>query len=53
MTIAQIIDILEARRIHLSQLRNSPDAQRDLSRASALDAEIAETEDTLEQLRGI
>jgi len=53
MTITQIIDILEARRAHLTQLRNSPDAQRDLDRAASLDAEIAETEATLAQLRSI
>lgn len=53
MTVAQIIAILENRRAHLTQLRNSPDAQRDLDRAIALDAEIAETEATLAQLRSI
>lgn len=53
MSLSQIIGILEARRAHLTQLRNAPDAQRDLDRASALDAEIAETEATLAQLRSI
>lgn len=53
MTLAQVIEIIENRRVHLSQLRNAPDAQRDLDRASSLDAEIAETEATLSQLRTI
>lgn len=53
MTLSQIIEILETRRAHLTQLRNSPDAQRDLDRATSLDAEIAETEATLAQLRSI
>jgi hypothetical protein len=53
MTVVQIIEILEKRRAHLTQLRNSFDAQRDLDRATSLDAEIAETEATLAQLRSI
>ncbi len=53
MNLSQIIEILERRRVYLTQLRNSPDAQRDLARAASLDAEIAETEATLEQLRSI
>lgn len=53
MTLAKIIEIIDARRAYLTQLRNGLDAQRDLDRAIALDAEIAETEATLAQLRSI
>ena len=52
MTLAKIIEIIDARRAYLTQLRNGLDAQRDLDRAIALDAEIAAAELALEPVVG-
>lgn len=46
MTIATIIEMLERRVAHLSQLRASAEALGDIARVASLDAELAETEAT-------
>ena len=51
MTVTEIIEMLGRRLTNLSQLRSSADKLGDLDRVSALDAEIAETQSTLDALR--
>jgi hypothetical protein len=50
MTIAQIIEMLKRRLVNLSQLRTSAADLGDLDRVSIIDAEIAETQNTLAAL---
>ena len=50
MTIQQIIEMLKRRLVNLSQLRTSAADLGDLDRASAIDAEIAETQTSLDAL---
>ena len=50
MTVNQIIEMLQRRLVNLSQLRTSAADLGDLDRVSALDAEIAETQNTLDAL---
>jgi hypothetical protein len=50
MTIAQIIEMLKRRQVNLSQLRTSAADLGDLDRVSTIDAEIAETQNTLAAL---
>jgi hypothetical protein len=51
MTVAQIIEMLERRIVHLSQLRSSAAALGDIARVTLLDQDLAETELTLATLR--
>jgi hypothetical protein len=50
MTIDQIIELLNRRLVNLSQLRTSAETMGELDRVLALDAEIAETQNTLDAL---
>ena len=50
MTIEQLIAAAQARVAYLSQLRSSALAIGDLAQAAAVDAEIAETQSTLNEL---
>jgi hypothetical protein len=47
MTVAQIIDLVQHRIVHLSQLRSSAAALGDLPLVASLDEELAESELTL------
>ena len=50
MTIDQLIAMAQARVAYLSQLRSSALAIGDLAQAASVDAEIATTQETLNQL---
>lgn len=53
MTIAKLVEMLERRIVHLSQLLTSAQQLGDLDRAATLEADITETEDTLAALRAL
>jgi len=50
MNIEKIIELLYRRLVNLSQLRTSAETMGELDRVLALDAEIAETQNTLDAL---
>lgn len=51
MTVTEIIEMLSRRLANLSQQRSSAGSLGDLERVASLDAEIAETQSTLDALR--
>jgi hypothetical protein len=53
MTIATIIEMLERRVAHLSQLMTSAEALGDIARVTALETELSETEATLAAIRAL
>jgi hypothetical protein len=50
MTVSQIIEMLQNRIVHLSQLRSSAAALGDIPRVASIDEDLAETELTLATL---
>jgi hypothetical protein len=53
MTVSQIIEMLEKRIVHLSQLRSSAAALGDIPRVASLDEDLAETQLTLATLLAV
>jgi hypothetical protein len=53
MTVEDLMQMVSRRLVHLSQVRNAADALGDVARVAELDAEIAQTEQTLAQLRSL
>lgn len=53
MTIQHLIDMARARLAHLSQLRSANERLGDAVAVARVDAEMAETQATLDQLLGL
>lgn len=53
MNVSKLIALCEAKLANLHQLRTSAERSGDIDRMTSLEAEIAETEHTLESLRSL